>query len=58
MMFVIFLLGAFIGVGVGFAFALIGQIGIEAGYKKTGIAKIDGEWYKITKIDVNEGDAE
>lgn len=51
MIFVIFFLGAFIGVGVGFMLALLGQLGLEKKYKREGVAKIDGEFYRITKIE-------
>ena len=58
MIFVIFFLGAFIGVGVGFMLALLGQLGLEKKYKREGVANIDGEFYRITKIDLNKEDAE
>jgi hypothetical protein len=33
-------------------------LGLEKKYKQDGIANIDGEFYKITKIDLNKEDAE
>ncbi len=51
MMFVIFLLGVFIGVGVGYVLAVLGQLGLEERYKQEGFAKICGEFYRITKIE-------
>ena len=54
MMYVIFLLGVFIGVGIGFVLALLGRLGLEEKYKREGIAKIDGEFYRITKINFNK----
>lgn len=51
MIFVIFFLGAFIGVGVGFMLALFGQLGLEEKYKREGVAKIGCEFYRITKIE-------
>ena len=54
MIFVIFFLGVFIGVGVGFMLALLGRLGLEEKYKREGVAKIDGEFYRITKINFNK----
>ena len=51
MIFVIFFLGAFIGVGAGYGAALYIQLQRERLFKQYMIAKINGEFYEITKID-------
>ena len=45
-----FVAGTLLGFGIGFIAAVYGRLQLEAKYKQTGIAKIDGEYFKITKI--------
>ena len=58
MLCVVFLLGAFIGVGVGFAIALLRQLMLEEKYKRDGAVMIAGDYYTLTKIDFNKGESD
>lgn len=55
MLYAVFLLGVFIGFGAGYAAALYIQLQLEQLFKQYKIAKIDGEFYRITKIDFKGG---
>ena len=51
--------GAFIGAGAGFALALLRQLMLEEKYKRDGAVMIAGDYYTLTKIDLDgegEGD--
>ena len=43
-----------VGFGVGYLFVLLCQCNLEKGYVRTGIAKIFGEYYRITKLGEKE----
>lgn len=50
-----FVVGLFVGAGFGFLAMCAGQYMLESGYVEKGIAKINGEFYKLVKIESEEG---
>jgi hypothetical protein len=48
------MLGFLIGFACGYFFILIGQLGLERGYSRDGIAKIYGKYYRLKPLNEDE----